>query len=71
LVVGYIGLLEVWSEDGTEMYLGLNSKDHQALENSLMESVFMSSSTGYTVDRDQEFLMLGTSKGDIFQFSVN
>ena len=68
LVIGYIGVVEVWSEDGSSLYLGLNSKDHQALENSLMESVFMTSTTGYTLDRDQEFLIMGTSKGDILQF---
>jgi len=32
-----------------------------------MEASFLSSSVGYTLEKNEEFLIVGTSKGEIYQ----
>ena len=43
------------------------ASDHEKKENSFMEAVFLSSCVGYTGALGEEFLMVGTSLGEIYQ----
>ena len=73
LLVCFVGSWELYCEDGSKKYFTGKSTDNGKNESSLMDGVFISSCVASAKNnggQTEEFLMLGTSKGEIYQISI-
>ena len=73
LLVCFVGSYEIYCEDGSKKYFTGNSTDFKKNESGLMDAVFLSScvvSVKNASGNIEEFLCLGTSKGEIYQISI-
>jgi len=76
-VLGFVGFYEVHNEDGTKCYQSGKATNYVDNEKSLESASFLTSCVGYLFDSNpqnqgqvQEYLMMGTSIGQIFQMQI-
>ena len=74
LVVGYLGYLDIYNEDGSRRYYSGNSSNFGQQAFDQMNGVFLSSCVGYNIREEdkkvEEYLIVGTSLGEIYKFSI-
>lgn len=66
-------MVELYCEDGSKRYYQGTSSDFKQNDSDLMNAVFLSScvaSVKNAEDKLEEYLFIGTSKGQIYQMSV-
>lgn len=75
LVVGYVGLLEIMSEDGQKRLFSLQSSDFQSNDRMIEASAFLCSVEGHVKGGcgnylSTDYFMVGTSRGEIYQLGL-
>ena len=65
-------MIELYSEDGSKRYFAGTSSDFQKHESDLMNAVFLCSTVGTVEANDcvEEFIIVGTSRGEIYQYGL-
>lgn len=66
-------MVELYCEDGSKRYYQGTSSDFNKNENDLMNAVFLSSCVTSVKNGEgtlEEYLFIGTSKGEIYQMSI-